>query len=373
MTHLTCYIGGQLKYDPFPEIGLSKTASRRRSVQTLYGEIENISVDGLQVEVRLAWAARKRHGCYVLAPDFDLNLGFEVELLRKDANDDIEIITEQDELIVFYEPSSPRIIAAPKTLPEKSRYVIARRAPATTEFAPLSLPPAIDVPPGLLPPEPQGIFARIGRAFRGEKRSRIRWLERLRTDADQRLVRAEVRLNEIKASHSKAIADYNTRLTELTKQLDVFLLSPRDINAEIEYAIATEQNRAELLCFLQKYTIKGTRIYGLRPARKLCLYEHGVNTAADVTAEKIRVISGFGDALTTQLVAWRQKLERDFHFARFQQPVADVESLLARVTQSCSNALDQFHAEAVSLSRERDQSRADLQSLADKIREQGTD
>ena len=102
-------------------------------------------------------------------------------------------------------------------------------------------------------------------------------------------------------------------------------------------------------------------------------YEHGVNTAADVTAEKIRVISGFGDALTTQLVAWRQKLERDFHFARFQQPVADVESLLARVTQSCSNALDQFHAEAVSLSRERDQSRADLQSLANKIREQGTD
>jgi hypothetical protein len=77
----------------------------------------------LEVEVRLAWLAETSGGYYRFVRSLNPTVSFRVCGIRNDFYNDCELITEQDESMVFYEPGNERIIPftnikeAPTTAP----------------------------------------------------------------------------------------------------------------------------------------------------------------------------------------------------------------------------------------------------------------
>ncbi|MDO8438220.1 MAG: hypothetical protein Q7S69_08725 [Nitrosomonadaceae bacterium] len=66
--------------------------------------------------------------------------------------------------------------------------------------------------------------------------------------------------------------------------------------------------------FLDKFFLEDHNISGVGPTRKAALVSFGIETAADVTWNKVMNINGFGQKLTRELVDWRNGLERRFVF-----------------------------------------------------------
>jgi DNA-binding helix-hairpin-helix protein with protein kinase domain len=66
--------------------------------------------------------------------------------------------------------------------------------------------------------------------------------------------------------------------------------------------------------FLDNFFIEGQSIKGIGPSRKAALASFGIETAADITYQKVIKINGFGESLTSELIAWRKKLEGRFVF-----------------------------------------------------------
>jgi DNA-binding helix-hairpin-helix protein with protein kinase domain len=78
--------------------------------------------------------------------------------------------------------------------------------------------------------------------------------------------------------------------------------------------LRTEQRNRQLHHYLDRYRIRHARISGIGPERTTTLESFGVETAADVTAQAVLGVPGFGPALTQRLLAWRASLERRFVF-----------------------------------------------------------
>lgn len=66
--------------------------------------------------------------------------------------------------------------------------------------------------------------------------------------------------------------------------------------------------------FLDRFQIRRAKISGIGPAKTATLASYGIETAADIKANKIRSVPGFGDAMTAKLVAWRQVHEDKFRY-----------------------------------------------------------
>ncbi|MGH7146844.1 MAG: helix-hairpin-helix domain-containing protein [Nitrospiraceae bacterium] len=66
--------------------------------------------------------------------------------------------------------------------------------------------------------------------------------------------------------------------------------------------------------YLDRFRIDRAGIRGIGAARTAMLESYGIETAADVDYHKIIHIPGFGEALTTELIEWRRRHERNFRF-----------------------------------------------------------
>lgn len=66
--------------------------------------------------------------------------------------------------------------------------------------------------------------------------------------------------------------------------------------------------------FLERHFIDGVTISGIGPAKKAALRSFGIETAADVTWNKVISVKGFGEVLTRAVVDWRKACERQFVF-----------------------------------------------------------
>ena len=70
----------------------------------------------------------------------------------------------------------------------------------------------------------------------------------------------------------------------------------------------------QLRKFLEQYRIADAQISGIGSGRTITLRAHGIETAADIEAMRIYRINGFGSALTSSLLWWRQSIESKFVF-----------------------------------------------------------
>jgi DNA-binding helix-hairpin-helix protein with protein kinase domain len=66
--------------------------------------------------------------------------------------------------------------------------------------------------------------------------------------------------------------------------------------------------------FLDSIFIDAATIPGVGPAKKAALLSYGIETAADVTWDKVFAVCGFGEALTKTIVDWKKSCEIKFVF-----------------------------------------------------------
>ncbi len=101
-------------------------------------------------------------------------------------------------------------------------------------------------------------------------------------------------------------------------------------------------------------------------ARKVTLISYGVETAADVSAQRIKRISGFGPSMAGAIVAWRISIERKFVFDP-SQPInpADIASIKAKYAKKKADLqaelrqwLTQLRATSTNIVQSREQLRA---------------
>ena len=109
------------------------------------------------------------------------------------------------------------------------------------------------------------------------------------------------------------------------------LTALRDRSRELSTALQSDLQRLEagqrqtrLRAFLEGCFIDAAQIPGILLTDRMALEAYGIETAADVTAEALKTVPGFGQRLGRQraaaLLAWRQALEHRFRYNPRQDP-----------------------------------------------------
>ena len=82
--------------------------------------------------------------------------------------------------------------------------------------------------------------------------------------------------------------------------------------------LETNQRQQQLQAYLEGYFIDTAQIPGIYATDRMALASYGVETAADVTADALETVPGFGQHRGRQraaaLLDWRQSLEQRFHY-----------------------------------------------------------
>ncbi len=72
--------------------------------------------------------------------------------------------------------------------------------------------------------------------------------------------------------------------------------------------------RLQLHAHLESCRISHARLRGIGDARKATLQSYGIETAADITDQRVLAVPGFGPSALSNLKSWRDQQERSFRF-----------------------------------------------------------
>jgi DNA-binding helix-hairpin-helix protein with protein kinase domain len=109
---------------------------------------------------------------------------------------------------------------------------------------------------------------------------------------------------------SQAFDQKKRQLTDIRRQLgDVANLRLRKLDE-----LKRNQRAIQLADFLDQFEIQRAKISGIGPGRMQTLESYGIETAADITPAAIARAPGFGPKMQSNLMDWRQSLERRFSF-----------------------------------------------------------
>lgn len=100
---------------------------------------------------------------------------------------------------------------------------------------------------------------------------------------------------------------------EFKKLRDEFLVLPVQESQELSKLHSTAQERQKQK-FLERFFIDSADIPGVGPARKAALRSFGIETAADISRNRVMQIKGFGESLTRAVTDWKASIERRFVF-----------------------------------------------------------
>lgn len=78
--------------------------------------------------------------------------------------------------------------------------------------------------------------------------------------------------------------------------------------------LQSKKRENQLKAFLRGHFIEDATIKGIGPGRISVLRSFGIETALDVTPDKVSAVDGFGPARTSAVVGWRQSVEARFRF-----------------------------------------------------------
>ncbi len=145
-------------------------------------------------------------------------------------------------------------------------------------------------------------------------------------DADERVQRelnAIVKRNgmtevvKVRGDLDAAIAAYNAHDDVLARELMV---------------MKSSRESRQLQAYLDRFSIRSANISGIGPAKTATLISFGIETAADVNQSTVLRVPGFGDVMTSKLVAWRRGHESRFKYDRTpnSQDVTDERTLRGR-------------------------------------------
>lgn len=151
------------------------------------------------------------------------------------------------------------------------------------------------------------------------------------------------------------------------------------------------QNRQSLHLrdYLEQFQIQEAKIQKVGAAKKAALISFGIETAADVTLEKVLQVNGFGQKSAQQLVKWREEIESQFEYSprtnhvdsQFRQTIeADIEAkarvlrkqlgngaqILSDAVQNLKNRSTTPDSKMIKLHRELIQMKVDLKYLKER-------
>ncbi len=120
---------------------------------------------------------------------------------------------------------------------------------------------------------------------------------------------------------------------------------PDELKARVNDYMQNRQS-LHLRDYLEQFQIQEAKIQGIGAAKKAALISFGIETAADVTLEKVLQVNGFGPVNSEQLVKWREEIESQFEFSphmnrvdsQFKQTIeADIEAKARILRKQLSN------------------------------------
>jgi len=107
------------------------------------------------------------------------------------------------------------------------------------------------------------------------------------------------------------------RLNALRALRDRLRNLPAELQRDVQ-RLEADQRQIQLQAFLENHFIDAARIPGILTTHRMALESYGIETAADVSAEALKTVPGFGQRLGRQrsaaLLAWRQALEQRFRY-----------------------------------------------------------
>lgn len=106
---------------------------------------------------------------------------------------------------------------------------------------------------------------------------------------------------------------FEKKKQNLARLRDEYQQLPEREKAEIANLHATAEARQKHQ-FLERHFLDAATISGVGAAKKAALRSFGIETAADVTWNKVISVKGFGEVLTRAVVDWRKACERRFAF-----------------------------------------------------------
>jgi hypothetical protein len=120
----------------------------------------------------------------------------------------------------------------------------------------------------------------------------------------------------------------------------------------------SKRREHQLEAYLEGFDLSRASIKGIGPAKLTTLSSFGIDTAADITAARLEIVPGFGDALIGRLIDWRLRQTRRFVYnasenegdrreiARIR---AIVESKAAQLRTTLEGGAHQLQAHALRL------------------------
>lgn len=105
------------------------------------------------------------------------------------------------------------------------------------------------------------------------------------------------------------VSDLRPAIEQLKKDIDA--LGP-EREARLAAAASPLPEAEQLARYLGQFRIEAARLPNIGTARCAVLRSWGIDTAADIDADRIAEIPGFGKGLTDKLVIWREMREREF-------------------------------------------------------------
>lgn len=137
--------------------------------------------------------------------------------------------------------------------------------------------------------------------------------------ADQRARKAELAcLQRIGLSELVTVRE------DVERWIVEYRRADEDLNRELARLKSTREAR-QRDAFLDRFAIRRAGLSGIGPAKTATLASYGVETAADVTAARVRAVPGFGEALTAKMLAWRRGHEAKFRY----DPTPDASDIQA--------------------------------------------
>ncbi len=108
-------------------------------------------------------------------------------------------------------------------------------------------------------------------------------------------------------------AGFTKKKSELVRlKTEYQALDAKELRAMEELKSTAEERQKRQ--HLERFFISDASIPGVGVGRTAVLASHGIETAADISASRIKNIKGFGESLTRALVDWRKTCERGFRF-----------------------------------------------------------
>ncbi len=157
--------------------------------------------------------------------------------------------------------------------------------------------------------------------------------QRRRSAMDDAKARLDVAEQEWKAASARFVADFDTKKDHLRQLRDRHEVLGRQYVAERQ-SLQSRVKETQLTQHLQKAFISDHDISDIARGRKAALSSYGIETAYDISEEKVYEVPGFGAVYTARLLEWRRTIESEFKYdAAAGVPVQQQQALDSKYSQ----------------------------------------